>query len=107
MHSSMARKLYPSVLLECQIIHYMRIQNESNDTSTDTRKNEEWTKVGIKTPGFYAKHVLWNKPSLKASVDDLNKKFKIVHFILKLAHVDTVKNVLKYIINQHLVKLYY
>ena len=47
------------------------------------KKNEEWPKAGIKTPGFYAKHVLWNKPSLKASVDDLNKKFKNVHFKLK------------------------
>ena len=46
------------------------------------KKNEDWTKGGIKTPGFYAKHVLWNKPTLKASVDDLNKKFKDVTFKL-------------------------
>ena len=46
------------------------------------KKNEDWTKTGIKTPGFYAKHVLWNKPSLKASVDDLNKKYKDVKFKL-------------------------
>ena len=47
------------------------------------KKNEDWTKSGIKTAGFYAKHVLWNKPTLKGSVDDLNKKFKNVHFTLK------------------------
>ena len=47
------------------------------------KKNEDWTKSGIKTPGFYAKHVLWNKPTLKASVDDLNKQFKNVNFVLK------------------------
>ena len=47
------------------------------------KKNEDWTLSGIKTPGFYAKHVLWNKPSLKGSVDDLNKKYKGVNFIFK------------------------
>ena len=47
------------------------------------KKKEDWTKAGIKTPGFYAKHVLWNKPTLKGSVDDLNKKFKDVTFKLK------------------------
>ena len=47
------------------------------------KKTEDWTKSGIKTPGFYAKHVLWNKPTLKGSVDDLNKKFKDVTFKLK------------------------
>ena len=44
------------------------------------KKNEDWTKAGIKTPGFYAKHVLWNKPTLKGSVDDLNMKNKDDHF---------------------------
>ena len=46
--------------------------------------NEDWTKSGIKTAGFYAKHVLWNKPSLKESVAYLNKKYKDVKFILNL-----------------------
>ena len=27
------------------------------------------------TAGFYAKHVLWNKPTMKESIADLNKKF--------------------------------
>ena len=43
---------------------------------------EDWTKNGIKTPGFYALHVLWNKKTVKASVDDLNRKYKDVHFKL-------------------------
>ena len=40
------------------------------------KKNEAWTKSGAKAAGFYSKHVLWNKPTLKASVDDINKRFK-------------------------------
>ena len=29
------------------------------------KKNEDWTKTGAKSAGFYKKHVLWNKPILK------------------------------------------
>jgi len=46
--------------------------------------NENWNKSGVKTAGFYAKHILWNKPTLKASVDDLNNKYKDIKFILKV-----------------------
>ena len=27
------------------------------------RKNENWTKSGIKTAGFWSKYLLWNKPT--------------------------------------------
>ena len=40
------------------------------------KKNEDWTKTGAKSAGFYSKHVLWNKPTLKESIDDINKMFK-------------------------------
>jgi len=45
--------------------------------------NEDWTKSGINTAGFYSKHVLWNKDTIQKSVNDLNKKYKSVNFILK------------------------
>ena len=47
------------------------------------QKNEDWSKTGINTPGFYAKHVLWNKDTIQKSVTDLNKKYKDVKFVLK------------------------
>jgi len=47
------------------------------------RANEDWTKSGIKTAGFYAKHVLWNKKTLQASIKDLNDKYKDIKFVLK------------------------
>ncbi len=40
------------------------------------RKNEKWGKDGVETAGFYSKHVLWNKPTIEASVNDLIKKYK-------------------------------
>ena len=47
------------------------------------KKNEDWTKSGVKTAGFYSKHVLWNKPTLKESIDDINKKFKGLNVKMK------------------------
>ena len=47
------------------------------------KKNEDWTKSGAKAAGFYNKHVLWNKPTLKASIDDINKKFKSLKIKMK------------------------
>ena len=45
--------------------------------------NEDWTKSGSNTAGFYSKHVLWNKDTIQKSVNDLNKKYKSENFILK------------------------
>ena len=47
------------------------------------KKNEGLTKSGAKSAGFYSKHALWNKPTLKASIDDINKKFKNLNVKMK------------------------
>jgi hypothetical protein len=39
------------------------------------RKNEDWTKSGIDTPGFWSRWLLWNLPTIKASYDDIKKRF--------------------------------
>jgi hypothetical protein len=41
------------------------------------REREDWTKSGILTPGFWAKHILWAKPTIQASLADVRKRFKI------------------------------
>lgn len=38
---------------------------------------EDWTKKGMETPGFWAKHLLWNKPSLDASIKDTERRFGV------------------------------
>ena len=38
------------------------------------KKAENWNDP--KSAGFYAKHILWNQPSLRASIADTNKRFK-------------------------------
>ena len=47
------------------------------------KNNENWGLGGVETPGFYAKNILWNKKTVKESVNDLNKRYKNVHFVLK------------------------
>ena len=47
------------------------------------KNNEDWTKSGAKTAGFYSKHVLWNKPTLKESIDDISKRFKNLNIKMK------------------------
>ena len=44
------------------------------------KKTENWNDP--KTAGFYAKNILWNKKSVKASVEDTNERFKNIHIKL-------------------------
>ena len=36
---------------------------------------EDWRRTGIDTAGFWARWILWNKPTLKSSIADVNKRF--------------------------------
>ena len=38
-------------------------------------KNEDWGKSGINTAGFWSRWLLWNKPSIKESYEDIKKRF--------------------------------
>ena len=46
------------------------------DIQTDIKHIENWNVSGAKAAGFYSRWVTWNKPTLKASIDDISKKFK-------------------------------
>jgi len=39
------------------------------------QKNEDWGKSGIDTAGFWSRWLLWNKPSIKESYEDIKKRF--------------------------------
>ena len=39
------------------------------------KSRENWKKSGIKSAGFWAKWILWNKPSLRASIKDTERRF--------------------------------
>lgn len=38
---------------------------------------EDWRLSGILSSGFWAKHLLWNKPSLAESVADTKRRFNL------------------------------
>jgi hypothetical protein len=39
--------------------------------------NENWNKSGIDTSGFWARWLIWNKPSLNASIKDIENRFNV------------------------------
>jgi hypothetical protein len=41
------------------------------------RKRENWTKSGIRTAGFWSRWLLWNKQSLHASKQDVQRRFGV------------------------------
>jgi hypothetical protein len=53
-----------------------REQRKSNYISRHQSK-EDWTMSGIDTAGFWAKHILWNKPSVSASLADTRRRFNL------------------------------
>ena len=42
------------------------------------QNNENWTKSGIETAGFWARWLLWNKPTLEQSLQNIENRFKII-----------------------------
>ena len=41
------------------------------------KARENWTKSGLKTAGFWSRWILWNKPTLRESIQNTEQKFKI------------------------------
>jgi len=48
------------------------------------KKREDWN--DMETAGFWSRWILWNKPSLRDSIKDTNKRFNI--HIIKVRKVD-------------------
>ena len=44
-------------------------------------KNEDWNNP--LTAGFYARHILWNKPTITESIRDTNREFHNLNIIYK------------------------
>ena len=40
------------------------------------KSTENWTLTGIHTAGFWARWLLWNQPSISASIQNINARFK-------------------------------
>ena len=40
------------------------------------KTSEDWTLAGVVTAGFWARWLLWNQPSITASIRGINQKLK-------------------------------
>ena len=41
------------------------------------KNNENWTKSGIDTAGFWSRWILWHLPTIKDSYNDIKRRFNI------------------------------
>lgn len=41
------------------------------------KAREDWTRSGILTPGFWSRWILWNLPTLEASLADVRRRFQL------------------------------
>ena len=39
------------------------------------KNNENWSKSGIDTAGFWSRWLLWNRPTIRESYDDIKRRF--------------------------------
>ena len=45
-------------------------------------RGEDWSRSGVMTPGWLSRHILWEKPSLRAAVAYASNMYKDVRFEL-------------------------
>jgi hypothetical protein len=62
-------------LLDIVILQYIKMKQEKKIYRQ--KNNENWTKSGIDTAGWWSRWLLWNLPTIKASYENLKRKFNI------------------------------
>lgn len=60
---------------EDRMRRYLKRHGGSKSGLTSSKEN--WRKSGLDTAGFWSRWLLWNKPSLDASIRDIEKRFGI------------------------------
>ena len=56
---------------------------ERKNNYISRHSNEDHSKSNIASAAFMSRHILWNKPSIQSSINDLNKRYKDVKFKYK------------------------
>jgi len=54
-----------------------RTEKEKQNYLARHKVNEDWSKSGIHTAGFWSRWILWNKPTMKESLKDIETRFNI------------------------------
>lgn len=85
-------KKYKAVVNNEKIIHFGDSRYQDYTSHKDPKRknnyisrhsNENWSKSNIASPAFLSRFVLWEKPTLQGSINNLNNKYKDVKFKLK------------------------
>jgi len=58
-------------------LHNKAVRDDKKKAYISRHRNEDWTKSNIHSSAFWAKHLLWNKPTIKESIKDVENKFNI------------------------------
>ena len=69
-------KKYILVKLEHLILLYIRMKQGNKDINRH-KNNENWTKSGINTAGWWSRWILWHKPTMKESYTDIKRCFSM------------------------------
>ena len=74
-------------------VHFGATGYEDFTTSKDEKRkasylarhktSEDWTLAGVDTAGFWARWLIWNKPSITASIRDINQRFSTLSVSLR------------------------
>ena len=90
--SSRAGKKYMAKVNN-KTIHFGATGHEDFTTSKDEKRkasylarhktSEDWTLAGVDTAGFWARWLLWNKPSITASIRDINQRFSTLNLSMR------------------------
>ena len=91
--SNNKNKKFKAVINGGKTIHFGHSQYQDYTTHNDNQRKERyinrhkerenWTKSGVDTAGFYAKHILWGEKTIEKSIDKLNNKYKDITFKYK------------------------
>lgn len=54
-----------------------RTEKERQNYIARHRVRENWNKSGLHTAGFWSRWILWNKPTLQKSINDVEKRFNV------------------------------
>jgi hypothetical protein len=69
------RKIYFGASGYSDFTHHKDEQRKQRYIKRHT--NENWSKSGIDTAGFWSRWLLWNKPTIKESYIDIKRRFNI------------------------------
>jgi len=85
--SNRKNKKYMVTTADGKVIHFGGAGYDDYTTTRDEKKKknyiarhaprEDWTRNGMNTAGFWSRWVLWNEPSIKESIKDIEERYGI------------------------------